>query len=130
MTVLRIPWGKNFDWPPFIDKGQSLASRWPKGLGVEVIVTCNHLQDPVGVNLPSGSDAQDTRTKLRSQGPQVGLLETGGQQGELPAPCVPVFGYAEASPFSCFDTGSARPIDRGMMLNPPGGNHEGVVPIS
>lgn len=38
------------------------------GLGVEVIVTHSCLCNPVGVDLPSRSDALDTKTGLRSQG--------------------------------------------------------------
>lgn len=37
-------------------------------LGVEVIVTCSCLCNPVGGDLPSRSDAVDTKTGLRSQG--------------------------------------------------------------
>jgi hypothetical protein len=52
---------------------------------------------------------------LISETPKPRLAVAMASQVGLPRMGVPTFGYPLASPFSCFDAGSAKPGDRGMM---------------
>lgn len=52
---------------------------------------------------------------LVSDTPKPRLAVAMASQIGLPRMGVPTLGYPLASPFSCFDAGSAKPGDRGMM---------------
>lgn len=74
---------QNHMWEGLISLSEaqdSLTSQGPQGQALEVTVICNCLQNQVGVTSLL-ADALDTRTRLRFQGPQVGLIETGVPAG-------------------------------------------------